>query len=146
MAESHVSEVLVGGRWVPAAGGTYPVIDPATEEIAGRAPEGSVEQALEAAHAAREAFEHGPWPRMSPAERGARLREAAARFREVAPGLVDITIAETGSVRPVAESQQVGAVPLRLVKYAELASQAADTPMPPREGPSGIAFGVAARE
>ena len=26
-------------RWVPAAGGTYPVIDPATEEIAGRAPE-----------------------------------------------------------------------------------------------------------
>ena len=44
MAESTLSEVLIGGRWVPAAGGTYPVIDPATEEIAGRAPEATVEQ------------------------------------------------------------------------------------------------------
>jgi len=146
MVESTLSEVLIGGRWVPAAGGTYPVIDPATEEIAGRAPEASVEQAREAARAAREAFEHGPWPRMSSAERGERLRETAARFREAAPGLVDLTIAETGSVRPVAESQQVGAVPLRLERYAELASASGDTPLTPREGPSGIAFGIAARE
>src|SRR5262249_56755079 len=146
MAESIVSEVLIGGRWVPADEGTYPVIDPATEEVAGRAPEASAAQALEAARAARAAFEDGPWPRMSGAERGACLREAAARFREAAPGLVDLTIAETGSVRPVAESQQVGAVPLRLERYAELASQSGDTPVAPREGPGGIAFGVAARE
>src|SRR5262249_56492589 len=128
MAETTESDVLMGGRWVPAAVGTYPVIDPATEEIAGRAPDASVGQAREAARAAREAFEHGPWPRMSPAERGACLREAAARFREAAPGLVDLTIAETGSLRAVAESQQVGAVSLRLVRYAELAAQSADTP------------------
>jgi acyl-CoA reductase-like NAD-dependent aldehyde dehydrogenase len=146
MADSVVSEVLIGGRWVAAAEGTYPVIDPATEEIAGRAPEASVAQALEAARAAREAFEGGPWPRMSAAERGACLRDAAARFRDAAPGLVDLTIAETGSVRPVAESQQVGAVPARLAKYAELATQPADTPVGPREGPGGIAFGLAARE
>ena len=37
MVESTLNEVLIGGRWLPAAGGTYPVIDPATEEIAGRA-------------------------------------------------------------------------------------------------------------
>ena len=146
MVESTLNEVLIGGRWVPAAGGTYPVIDPATEEIAGRAPEASVEQAREAARAAREAFEHGPWPRMSSAERGERLREAAARFREAAPGLVDLTIAETGSLRPVAVSQQVGAVPVRLERYAELVSAGSDTPVTPREGPSGIAFGIAARE
>jgi len=109
MVESTLSEILIGGSWVPAAAGTYPVIDPATEEIAGRAPEASVEQAREAARAAREAFEHGPWPRMSSAERGERLREAAARFREAAPDLVDLTVAETGSLRPVAVSQQVGA-------------------------------------
>src|SRR5262245_6896563 len=146
MAETIVSDVLIGGRWVPAAGGTYPVIDPATEEIVGRAPEASVEQAREAAHAAREAFERGPWPRMSAAERGACLRDLAARFREAAPGLVDLAVAETGSLRPVAESQQVGAVAVRLAKYADLAAQLSDVPVPPREGPSGIAFGLAVRE
>jgi acyl-CoA reductase-like NAD-dependent aldehyde dehydrogenase len=146
MAESVVSEILIGGRWVSAAGGTYPVIDPATEEIAGRAPEASPAQALEAARAAREAFEHGPWPRMSAVERAACLRDVAARFREAAPGLVDLTIAETGAVRPVAESQQVGAVPVRFLKYAELATQPPDTPVGPREGPGGIAFGIATRE
>src|SRR5262245_46118547 len=146
MAEMIVSDVLIGGRWVPAAAGTYPVIDPATEEIAGRAPEASVDQAREAARAAREAFEHGPWPHLSGAERGACLREAAARFRDAAPGLVDVTVAETGSLKPVAESQQVGAVALRLAKYAELAAESPDTPLTPREGPAGIAFGIAARE
>jgi phenylacetaldehyde dehydrogenase len=146
MAEAIVNEVLIGGRWVPAAGGTYPVIDPATEEVAGRAPEASVQQAREAAAAAREAFERGPWPRMSAAERGACLREAAARFREAAPGLVDLAVAETGALRPVAESQQVGAVALRLARFAELAAQLSDIPLPPRDGPAGIAFGVAARE
>jgi acyl-CoA reductase-like NAD-dependent aldehyde dehydrogenase len=83
---------------------------------------------------------------MSAAERGACLREAAERFRDAAPGLVDLTIAETGSVRPVAEAQQVGAVALRLTRYAELASEGVDTPVLPRQGPSGIAFGIAARE
>ncbi len=146
MAETVVSDVLIGGRWVPAAGGTYPVVDPATEEIVGRAPEATVAQARDAARAAREAFAGGPWPRMSPGERGACLREAAQRFREAAPGLVDLAIAETGSLRAVAESQQVGAVALRLQKYAELAAQLGDTPLPPREGPGGLAFGVAARE
>ena len=146
MAETVVNEVLIGGRWMPAAGGTYPVIDPATEEVAGRAPEASVAQAHEAARAARDAFERGPWPRMSPAERGACLKEAAARFRDAAPGLVDLAIAETGSLRAVAESQQVGAVALRLAKYAELAAQMSDTPVLPRDTPGGLSFGVAARE
>jgi acyl-CoA reductase-like NAD-dependent aldehyde dehydrogenase len=146
MAETIVSDVLIGGRWVPAAGGTYPVIDPATEEVVGRAPEASVAQAGEAAHAAREAFERGPWPRMSAAERGACLHDLAARFREAAPGLVDLAVAETGSLRPVAESQQVNAVAVRLAKYAELATQLSDTPVPPRDGPAGIAFGVAVHE
>ncbi len=146
MGETIVDQVLIGGRWVPAAGGTYPVLDPATEEVVGRAPAASVAQAREAARAARDAFERGPWPRMSPVERGACLRDAAARFREAAPGLVELAVAETGSLRAVAESQQVGAVAVRLAKYAELAAQMSDTPVPPRDGPGGLAFGVAVRE
>src|SRR5262249_60410184 len=51
-----------------------------------------------------------------------------------------------GAAGQGAESQRVGAVPVRLSKYAELATQPADTPVGPREGAGGIAFGIAARE
>jgi acyl-CoA reductase-like NAD-dependent aldehyde dehydrogenase len=138
-------KVLIGGTWVPAERGTYPIVDPATEEVAGRAPECSVAQVRAATRAAREAFEHGPWPRMSGAERGALLRTAAARFRETMGSLVDLTIAETGALRPVAEAQQVGAVPLRLEKYADLATLPPEV-FAPRETPAGVQEGVAVRE
>ena len=135
-------QVLIGGEWVRAAGGTYPVIDPATEEPAGYAPECAVEQVRAAARAARAAFEHGPWRTMGGAERAACLAEAAERFRREAPGLVDLTIAETGAVRPVAETQQVGAVAVRLARAAELAAAPADEPLPAR----GHAHGLVTRE
>src|SRR5437667_194549 len=45
MAVPVFDQVLIGGRWVPADGGTYPVVNPATEEPAGHAPAGSVAQA-----------------------------------------------------------------------------------------------------
>src|SRR5207247_4496882 len=124
-----VDRVLIGGEWVRAAGGTYPVIDPATEEPAGHAPECTVEQVRAAARAARAAFERGPWRTMGGAERAACLAEAAERFEREPPGLVDLTIAETGAVRPVAETQPVGAVAVRLARAAELAAAPGDGPL-----------------
>ena len=90
-------KVLIGGAWVRADGGTYPVVDPATEEVAGEAPECSVAQVRVAAHAAHDAFVRGPWPAMPAGERAALLRAVADRFEAAAPGLVDLTIAETGA-------------------------------------------------
>jgi len=150
MSVPTFDKVLIGGQWVPAANGTYQVTNPATEEPAGRAPECSVEQVRAAARAARDAFERGPWRTMSGAERGALLRQAAAKFKSVMGDLVDLTIAETGAVKQVAVSQQVGAVALRLAKYAELAEAPTDEALPPRElaGPHqrGIAAGLVVRE
>ena len=138
--------VLIGGTWVRADGGTYPIVDPATEEVVGQAPECSVAQVAAAARAARQAFTSGPWPAMTGAERGRLLREVADRFEKAAPGLVDLTIAETGALRPVAASQQVGAVPIRLRKYAEEASAPVDEMLPPRKGQGGELHGVVVRE
>ncbi len=148
MATPVAGKVLVGGAWVAAERGTYAIVDPATEETVGQAPECSVAQVAAAARAAREAFERGPWPRLTGAERGAALRDAAAAFRKAAPGLVDVTIAETGAVRRVAESQQVMAVALRLEKYAEYAATAlADESLAPRRAPAGgLTCGLVARE
>jgi acyl-CoA reductase-like NAD-dependent aldehyde dehydrogenase len=143
-------KVLIGGQWVPAANGTYQITNPAPEETAGYAPDCSVEQARGAAHAARAAFESGPWRALSGAERGALLREAAEKFKAQMSGLVDLTIAETGAVKPVAVAQQVGAVAIRLAKYGELASAPVDEALPPRElqGPNarGLAAGLVVRE
>jgi acyl-CoA reductase-like NAD-dependent aldehyde dehydrogenase len=148
MNVSVFDKVLIDGRWVEAAEGIYPIVDPATEEVAGHAPSCSVEQVNEAARAARKAFAEGPWPRLSGAERGALLRKAAEAFRGEMKDLVDLTIAETGAVRAVAETQQVAAVALRLAKYAEMASAPAREGLPPSPGPggSGVASGVVVRE
>ena len=143
-------KVLIGGEWVAAANGTYQVVNPATEEPAGYAPECSVEQVVAAARAARDAFERGPWPALSGADRGALLRQAAEKFRAEMAGLVDLTIAETGALKGVAVAQQVGAVAVRLAKYAELAALPVEEALPPREliGPAarGIAAGLVVRE
>src|SRR5215472_2855800 len=96
-------KVLIGGEWVAADRGTYEIINPATEEVAAQAPQCSIEQVSAAARAAREAFDHGSWPRMSGAERGALLGRAAEAFRQAIPTLVELTIAETGALAPIAE-------------------------------------------
>ncbi|HXJ34003.1 MAG TPA: aldehyde dehydrogenase family protein [Candidatus Eisenbacteria bacterium] len=144
MGVSVYDKVLIGGTWVPAEGGTYPIVDPATEEVAGRAPQCSVAQVEAAARAARAAF--GPWSRLSGVERGALLARAAKKFRDEMRSLVDLTIAETGAVRGVAEAQQVGAVPLRLEKYADLAARLPQETFPPREMGATVQAGIAVHE
>ena len=146
MAGPVFDQVLIGGRWVPAAGGTYPVVNPATEENAGHAPACSVAQVEAAARAARDAFERGPWRTMSGGERAALLRIAAERFQGEMDGLVELTIAETGAVRAVAEAQQVRAVAGRLLRAAELATAPLEQGLPPRETGRALAAGVVVRE
>ncbi|WP_194861769.1 aldehyde dehydrogenase [Dietzia sp. SYD-A1] len=61
---------LIGTEWrSPATDGVIEVVSPHTEEIVARVPEGSVADIDAAVAAAREAFDSGPWPRMSPQER-----------------------------------------------------------------------------
>ena len=145
-----IDKILIAGEWETAADGTYPIINPATEEVAGHAPQASVEQVRRAARAAREAFTNGPWPRMSGTERGALLRQAAELFEREKGSLVDLTIAETGALPFVAETQQVGAVGLRLAKYAALASEDLREPLPPQSlgarGGTGVGNGMAVRD
>jgi acyl-CoA reductase-like NAD-dependent aldehyde dehydrogenase len=146
MGEPIFDKVLIGGEWVAAAAGTYPVINPATEDPAGHAPECSVDQVCAAARAARIAFESGPWPALSTRQRAALLHKAADAFRSEMAGLVDLTIDETGALQRIAESQQVAAVALRLARNADLASEPAEEALLPNPGARGIASGLVVRE
>jgi len=63
--------MLIDGKWVDAVSGkTFATYNPATGEVLARVAEGERADIDLAVAAARKAFEAGPWPEMSPAERG----------------------------------------------------------------------------
>jgi betaine-aldehyde dehydrogenase len=89
MTVAQEQGVLIGGRWTPTLDGrTIPVVSPATEEPIAHVSLGGVQDIDRAVRAARDAFDHGPWPRMSPIERAAVLARASelvmARHDELA--------------------------------------------------------------
>ena len=57
MAEGFKDQthLLIGGEWRPASGGTYEVINPATEGVVALAPNATAEDGFAAAAAARAA-------------------------------------------------------------------------------------------
>jgi phenylacetaldehyde dehydrogenase len=124
MAATVTSEdyrLLIGGKWVEGSAGTYPIINPATEEVVALAPQAAVEDARAAAAAAREAFRR--WSRTTPAERSALLQATAERVREEAPRLVPLIIAETGATVSVGSALQVPMCVNRFDRYARGALQ-----------------------
>ncbi|MFZ3367427.1 MAG: aldehyde dehydrogenase family protein, partial [Candidatus Sulfotelmatobacter sp.] len=68
---SRPRKLLIGGQWVEAQSGkTFETYNPATGEVLAQVVEGDRAEIDHAVTAARNAFESGPWPDMSPAERG----------------------------------------------------------------------------
>ncbi len=72
--QHHDWKLLIGGELVAGEAGTAPIVNPATEEVVGEAPEASVAQAQEAARAAQEAFP--AWSATPAEERAALLLQA----------------------------------------------------------------------
>ncbi|MFC9931492.1 aldehyde dehydrogenase family protein [Streptomyces sp. NPDC127190] len=135
---SEGQRLFVGGEWVAPEHGHYPVIDPATEEVVGRASEASPEQARAACAAAREAF--GAWSRTRPEERAALLCRAAEIIRGRAEPYARLAIAETGATTATARGMQVGVAVARFRRYATV--EAAEWAVPPQlieAGPMGRA-------
>jgi phenylacetaldehyde dehydrogenase len=68
---SRPRKMLIGGQWVEARSGkTFETFNPATGEVLAHVAEGDRADIDQAVAAARKAFENGPWPDMSPSERG----------------------------------------------------------------------------
>ena len=63
--------MLIDGKWVDAkSGDSFRIYNPATGEVIANVAAGDYADIDLAVKAARLAFEHGPWSRMSHAERG----------------------------------------------------------------------------
>ncbi|UOB12203.1 aldehyde dehydrogenase family protein [Streptomyces sp. HP-A2021] len=130
--------LFVGGSWVEPDGGHYEVIDPATEQTVGWAPEASRDQVHAACAAAREAF--GPWSATPVEERAAVLARAADVIRDRLVPYAELARAETGATTGTARAMQVGVAAARFRRYARV--EPAEWAIPPQineGGPMGRA-------
>ena len=93
----HPDRLYIGGEWVtPSGGGLLDVVQPATEDVWIRVAAARKEDVSRAVAAARQAFDRGPWPRMTHAQRAEYLRAIAAGLRERAEDLSYIWSSEMG--------------------------------------------------
>jgi betaine-aldehyde dehydrogenase len=115
--------LFIGGEWVePSSSSVFDVVSPTTEEVVGRVPEAQDADIDRAVAAAREAFDHGPWPRMTPAERGAVLSKVADAIRSDMQGISELISNEMGSPISWGLLAQVLAPTMILDYYAGLGS------------------------
>lgn len=127
-------QLLIGGEWVDGDGGTYDIVNPATEEVVGEAPQASVQQSLDATAAAAEAFDD--WSRTAPEER-ARLLDAVADLLESRiDEFVPLVQAETGATLRVTKTMQVPQAAARFRRYARGALESTLIPLEPSVTPT----------
>ena len=116
--------LFVGGGWVaPASTSVIEVISPATEQAIGSVPDGTAADMDHAVAAARDAFDRGPWPRMTAAERADIMAALSAglqgRYEEIAHTITS----ENGSPISWSAIGQVFAATMVLDYYAGLARE-----------------------
>jgi phenylacetaldehyde dehydrogenase len=101
-------QLLIDGSWVPAESGkTLEVKNPATGETIANVAEGDAADINKAVAAARRAFESGPWPAMTPSERGKLLWKLADLLEENLDEVAEIESLDNGKPRAVAAAADV---------------------------------------
>jgi acyl-CoA reductase-like NAD-dependent aldehyde dehydrogenase len=126
--------MLIGGERVDGAEGAYDIVNPATEQVVGAAPEASTAQVEDAAAAAAEAFP--AWSRTKPEERAALLNRAGDLLRDRMDELVPLVQAETGATLRTTQTMQVPTCIERFRRYAKGALEPSHIPLPPSEMPA----------
>ena len=107
----HADKLFIDGRWVdPATGGSIKVISPSTDEVTAVVAEAGEADMDAAVAAARRAFDEGPWPRMSPAERGGYLKRLSDALKPRMPELQSAWSTQVGAVQMMAPGMIGGAM------------------------------------
>ena len=97
---SHPRHLFIDGDWTsPSSNSMIDVVSPTNEDVFLRVAAAQAADVDRAVAAAREAFDRGPWPRMSHAERAGYLREIGKRIAVRAPDLADLWTGEVGMIR-----------------------------------------------
>lgn len=94
---AHPDRQYIGGEWLPTAEGKrFELVHPATEQVFTTVAEAGPAEVELAVAAARRAFDEGPWPRLSPAERATYMRALAAALIKREAALDSAWVAQVG--------------------------------------------------
>ncbi|PJR13320.1 aldehyde dehydrogenase [Sinorhizobium meliloti] len=98
------SGLFIDGKWVaPVKGGTFEIVNPATEEVIHKAAAASAEDVDIAVTAARRAFDKDGWPKLSGRERARYLRAIADGIRARQGEIARLEVIDNGKPLPEAD-------------------------------------------
>jgi acyl-CoA reductase-like NAD-dependent aldehyde dehydrogenase len=106
---SKPRQFFIGGEWVePSSSATIDVVDSASEEVFLTVAEAQAPDIERAVAAARDAFDNGPWARMSPKERAVYLNKIADAWASRSEALADTWTMESGVLRRMTTHAAMG--------------------------------------
>jgi aldehyde dehydrogenase (NAD+) len=106
----HADRFYIGGQWVaPSSGSTISVIDSHSEEVYLTVAEAQAADIDRAISAAREAFDDGPWPRLTHAQRAGYLRALGTEVMRRSADIAQMWPRESGVIAAVAAGAAHGA-------------------------------------
>jgi aldehyde dehydrogenase (NAD+) len=106
----HADRFFIGGDWVmPSSDAVIDVIDSSSEELFFSVAEAKEADMTRAVAAAREAFDRGPWPRLSHEQRAEYLRAIGAELEKRAEDIGQIWPRESGVLHLIARASVPGA-------------------------------------
>ncbi len=118
-------EMLIDGKLTPASSGkTFPVYNPSNGEVICHVPEGDHVDVDRAVHAARRAFDQGPWATISPSQRGQLLWKLADLLEQHTDEFAELESLDNG--KPVSVAR-VADVPLAVDLFRYMAGWATKT-------------------
>jgi betaine-aldehyde dehydrogenase len=122
------NELYIDGKWVkPVRGETRDVINPATEEVIQTISAATAEDVDVAVKAARRAFDHDGWPKLSGAQRAKYLRAIAKGIRNRQEDIARLETIDNGKPFPEA-MWDIGDAAGCFDYYAGLAEQLDENP------------------
>ena len=96
-------KLFIDGQWVASVSNNmFDVIDPSTEEVVHQVAAANATDVDLAVKAARNAFDNGPWPKLSGVERATYLRAFAAEINERVGELAKMEVLDNGKPYPEA--------------------------------------------
>jgi aldehyde dehydrogenase (NAD+) len=147
-------QMFINGELVDAASGeTFETINPATGQKLADLPKGGKDDAERAIQAARAAFDSGPWPQLSGAERAAKLNQIADLIDANAAELAELEAKDGGGTIRKAMMADVPGASSAFRWFARMAAERPDreelegSPFPISENylqyqPIGVCTGV----
>jgi len=139
----HAGRFFIGGEWVmPSGGAVIEVTDSANEALYLTVAEAKEADMARAVASARQAFDQGPWPRMTHVERAGYLRAMAAGIKDRVEDFAQVWPRESGVLHTIARSAPLGSAGT-FEYYAGLAET---FPFEERATPAVGGFGLIVRE